>query len=365
MLGAILAGVGAAAGSQQDTTSTKSGINLAPISANEDMANRSIGQTFGQLSGLVGAGPGGEAVSGAASANASLSEMLKKYAAGGFLPGEQDMATANQFASQAFNPQAIALKQQFVGQQQRAAQLAAQLGRPVNDPIIQAKLSQEYMQGQERLGAQQGAYASQMALQLPAQRLGYTSQLANVQNSLASQAMANRQALLSLGSQVQGAERDWRLQTGTRFGEQSSGGGLKGAITGAIGGLGAGLGAQGMLGQQALQTAQAGYYNSMASAASQPGFGMQAAPQFNFAMGAPSAWTSPAPSIPTALQPNSPTNSFMPGNSVSLSTPGVTPYNSSWNFLGQMQYGAPQYPAYQPPSPTVNGAGRGFNLGGF
>lgn len=332
-IGLAGAALGGAAGGQADVNSSVSGIRMAPASQLERQAGGIIGQNLGQLQEGVNAGPGIDAVSGGLAASNSLAEMLKKYAAGGFLPGKEDMATANQFAQSAFNPQAVALKQNFAGQQQRAAQLAAQLGRPVNDPIIQAKLSQEYMQGQERLGAQQGAYSSAMALQLPQQRLGYTSQLADVRNNLASQAMANRQALLSLGSQVQGSERQFRLQSGEQYGQQTSGGGMKGALIGAIGGFGAGIGAGGMLGQQGLQQAQTGYYNSMANAASQPGFGMQQAPTFNFSNYAqpaiPQRSLSAPPTLnpaPIALQPNNSLNSFP------LSNP-------QFNIFGQMSSG--------------------------
>jgi hypothetical protein len=51
--------------------------------------------------------------------------------------------------------------------------------------------------------------------------------------------MANRQALMSMGQSIQGNERQFRLGTATRTTnqEQSSGGGLGGAISGAIGGM--------------------------------------------------------------------------------------------------------------------------------
>lgn len=340
MLPAIMAGVGAIAGSQADVANSNqtSGIRMAPASANELDATKAIGTNFTQLQNFVGNGPGSDAITNANSANESLASLLKKFSQGGFLPGDEDFATANKFASQAFQPQQVALQQNFQGQQQRAAQLAAQLGRPVNDPIIQAKLSQEYMQGQERLGAAQGAYSSQMALQLPQQRLGYTSQLADVRNSLASQAMANRQALLSLGSQIQGSEREFRMQSGTRYGntEQISGGGLKGALSGAIGGLGAGLGAQGMMGQQGLQAAQAQYYNSAANqlpafaAAANRGPAM-AAPMGAQPMGAAPSLSSAAPSynVPFALQQPSNFNS-MPNTGYSF---------PQFNIFGQMTPG--------------------------
>lgn len=261
MWGAIAgAALGAMAGGQKDQSSATSSLNIAPESALEAQASGSIAANFGQLQNFINAGPGMSAVNASQVSNAGLADMLKKYSQGGFLPSEADMATANKFAQSAYNPQAVALQQQFGQQQQRAAQLASQLGRPVNDPIIQAKLSQEYMQGQERLGAAQGAFANQFALNLPQQRLGYTAQLADVQNSLASQAMANRQALLSLGSQIQGAERNWRLNTASRTQSQESGGGFKGMLTGALGGAAGFMGLSNLASQGALAQAQTGFY---------------------------------------------------------------------------------------------------------
>jgi len=235
--------LGAIAGSQKDQSSSTAGVNVAPASSSELAAHRGISSAFGSLQGMVNAGANQMDVANATQSSRGLAQMLQQYSQGGFLPSESDWGTARQFATNAFQPQQVAMQQAFQQQNQRAAQLASQLGRPVNDPIIQSRLAQEQMQGSERLGAAQSAYASEYAQNLPMQRLGFAGELANVQNALASQAMANRQALIGLGSQIQGQERDWRLQTATRYGSGTSGGGLKGAISGAIGGVGAGLGA--------------------------------------------------------------------------------------------------------------------------
>ena len=249
MWGALIgAGLGAIAGSQKDVVDISSGLRIGGPTELEQQGSKAVSSNFTQLGNFVNAGPGQADVANAYGSSQSLANMLKQYANGGFLPGEQDFATANKFAGQVFQPQQVAMQQQFGQQKQRAAQLAAQMGRPVNDPIIQAKLSQEFMQGQERLQASQGSFASQFAQSLPMQRLGFTSQLADVQNSLASQAMANRQALLSLGSQIQGAERNFRLNSAERYGSQSSGGGFKGALTGAMAGASAGMGIANLFG---------------------------------------------------------------------------------------------------------------------
>jgi hypothetical protein len=345
-----IAAAGAYAGSLADKS--KSGIDAGYATALENQAGGAIKQGLGDFQSFTNLGPGANEISGGMTASNNLSAMLEQYAKGGFLPGDQDWATANKFASTAYQPQQVAMQQQFQGQQQRAAQLAAQMGRPTNDPIIQAKLSQEYMQGQERLGASQGAFASQFAMQLPQQRLGYTAQLADVKNSLASQAMANRQTLLALGSQVQGQERQFRLQTGTQY--QESGGGMKGAITGAIGGLGAGLGAQGMLSQQGLQGAQAQYYNSAANQlpafAAAANRGPAMAPMAAPAMAAPSLSASaPAYNVPFALQQPSNFNSmpntgyaFPQFNIFGQMTPGTSAFSSPNGYApGGIQSFAP------------------------
>jgi hypothetical protein len=156
------------------------------------------------------------------------------------MPGQQDMATANQFATQMFAPQQMALQQSFVDQGIQNNQLAARLGRPGNDPILAAKLADSQTRQMGMLNAQQGQWAQQYAMDLPMQRLGFQQQMAQVQGGLASQALANRQALLSVGQNIQGAERNFRMGTATHFGNSSSGGGLKGAITGGIAGASSG-----------------------------------------------------------------------------------------------------------------------------
>lgn len=341
MWGAIAgAALGALAGGQADETSVTR--NVAAASPLEREATRISQAQLQGLEGLVNVGPGTSAVADATTSSTKLADMLKQYAAGGFLPGEQDFATANKFAQSAFNPQAVALQQQFGQQQQRAAQLASQLGRPVNDPIIQAKLSQEYMQGQERLQAQQGAYASQFALGLPQQRLGYTAQAADVQSALASQAMANRQALLSLGSQVRGQEQQFRAATaGTT---QSSGGGLKGAITGALGGAAGFMGLSNMFSQGMSATPEDTGPSPMGEpnvgpqlpmrqriASQQPFSSPMGMPNVGPQLPMPGPWAPNTSSIPYNLQP--PTNPAPASGSMGSIMQGVnnsqfTPYNA-------------------------------------
>lgn len=236
LIPSILGALGGAAGG----SSTSMRV-LAPPSASELAGEKAITQNLPIWQQLVNVGPGQQDVVAGLGSSRDLASMLQSYAQGGFLPGQQDWQTASQFSQRAFQPQEVALNQAFQGEQQRTAQLAAQLGRPVNDPILQAKLAQERSQGMERLGASRSAYEAQFAQNLPMQRLGFMGQLADVRNSLASQAMANRQALVSAGSQLENAGRAFRAQTaGVRT---TTGGGVQGATTGILGGLGAGMNA--------------------------------------------------------------------------------------------------------------------------
>lgn len=221
-------------------TQSKKSMELAGPSATGQAGEQAILQNLGQLQNYANLGPGAQDVTGGVNAQRSLADMLQSFSKGGFLPGQEDWNTANQFASQAFQPQQVAMNQAFQQNQQRTAQLAAQLGRPVNDPILQAKLAQEQMQGAERLGASQSAYASEFAQRLPQQRLGYMGQFADVKSGLASQAMANRQALIGIGSNLQQQDQNFRLQSAGVNVQQ--GGGKQGEIAGFLAGGGKGIG---------------------------------------------------------------------------------------------------------------------------
>ncbi len=241
--GAIVGGI---AGSQKDVQSgsSSSGITLTPETDLEKQGTRMTGEGLTALEGMVNAGPGQADVTGAYNQSNALASLLNDFAQSGGAPGQQDILQANQMADLQFKPQQVALDQSFQAEQERAKQMAAQLGRPVNDPYIQAQLSKQRMQSMEMMGAQRGAFVGQQSQQQAMQRLGFTSQLTDVRNALGSQAMANRQALLSLGQGVQQSERNFRLQTGTRWGNQTqeSGGGMAGGLMGGLMGAGAGMG---------------------------------------------------------------------------------------------------------------------------
>jgi hypothetical protein len=255
--GALIGGI---AGSQKDksSSSSRSGIDMIPESELEKYGGQLTNDNLKALEGMVNAGPGLDSIGASNRATEDLASMLGDFAKSGGAPSQQDWLNANEFAKNQFKPQEVGLNQLFEQEQMRANQMAAQMGRPVNDPYIQAQLAKQRMQSYDMLNAQKGAFIGQDARGSAMQRLGFTSQLADVRGSLASQAMANRQALLSLGQGVQSSERNWRLGTGTRWGNQEteSGGGLKGTLTGGLAGAGmmmggmAGMGKAGILGSK-------------------------------------------------------------------------------------------------------------------
>jgi len=299
MLPAAGAALGFLAGSQKQGQSQS--VQLAPPSASELAGEQAVVSNLPILQQLINAGANQQDVTAGLGAQRGLGDLLAQYAQGGFLPSQQDFATAQGFATSAFAPQQTAINQQFEQQQQRVAQLSAQLGRPVNDPILQAKLSQERMQAQERLGAQQSAFVSDFAQNLPMQRLQFTGQLADVRSQLASQAMANRQALIGLGSQLQSQGQQFRAGTASRSVE--GGGGLLGGITGALGGASSFM----QLGNLFNSGAPSPSMPSSASAASQPASKVAPVNPFRAAtqvFGAPAAVVSP--SIPAYLQKSGP-----------------------------------------------------------
>lgn len=239
--GAILGGV---AGSQKDKTgqTQESGVRVGNATANEQAGSAGMMAGFNGFQDMVNAGPGASDVSAATGASRSLADLLKQYSQqGGAMPTGEDYSNGNSLAGRLFQQQRVGMQQNFMDQSVNANRQAALQGRDMNDPILRMKLAQEQTRQGAMLDAGQNQFAQQYAMQQPFQRLDMASQHANVLGGLASQAMANRQALASMGQSIQNDERNWRLQTGTRWGSQmqESGGGLKGAINGAIAGAGA------------------------------------------------------------------------------------------------------------------------------
>jgi hypothetical protein len=145
-------------------------------------------------------------------------------------------------AGSLFQAQRLGLQQSMQDQTVAANRQAALSGRSANDPVLRAKLAQEQMRQGSMLDAQQGAFGQQLAMALPGQRLQYAGQRANLAGGLATQAMQNRLTLASMGEGIMNMERDWRLKTARHFStsEQSTGGGIGGAISGGLAGFGTG-----------------------------------------------------------------------------------------------------------------------------
>lgn len=230
--GALIGGI---AGSQ--------GRAQANMSETGQAASRTVRGGLRELNRLAGAGANRQDVREGAQSQRDLATMLQQYSQGGFLPSQTDFATAGQYAQDIFAPERQAVLSGFTEQNQRVAQMAARLGRPVNDPILQSKLATAQQQQLGEVGARQTAFRAQTAQQLPLQRLGFSQALTDVRQGLASQAFANRQMLVQLGNQVltgQQADREARSQY------QSPG--FAGFLGGALGGAGSGLGLAGKLG---------------------------------------------------------------------------------------------------------------------
>lgn len=210
-----------------DATNLQKSIEPVDVSAFKELADM---LQFGAGAGDVRAGRG---------AQLNFADMLAQYSKNGGIPDQAGMAQNMQAAKLAFSGQQTAIDQSLEQSRQAYARQAAISGRGPNDPVFMGMMNQERMRAQERLGAQETQFA---AFGLPQQRLQYTAQLADVRGNLASQAMSNRQALLSLGNNLNSSERQWRLGQASRTTEGSEGGGMSGMFGGALAGAGAGFG---------------------------------------------------------------------------------------------------------------------------
>ena len=235
--GAIVGGV---IGAQKDTKSATdnsfSSTYLAPQSELGQAAQKGQLSNYNSYQDLVNAGANQSDVTSARNQTLSLADMLQQYSQGAFLPNQQDISIANNLSNQLLQPS-------FYQGQIDANRLASQMGRPINDPVIQAKLRQSQ-------ALQQGQMATNFAMQFPQQRLGYAQQLTDVRGALASQAMANRQSILSIGGNILGQSNQMQIAGASHQGwdsqNTSSGGGFTGFAKGAMAGFGSFAGMGGM-----------------------------------------------------------------------------------------------------------------------
>lgn len=241
---ALVGGIAGAMGNHSEQTQT-SGVNLNAASGLQGAAQGATQQGLSDFGNMVGAGPGSSDVSAYTDNSHSLASMLQSYSQNGGMPDQNDISNSNNIASNLFASQRTQLAQNFQDQGYQANQQAALMGRSADDPVLRAKLAQDQTRQQALLQGQQGGLAQQLALQMPMQRLGFAQQQNQVLGGLASQALANRQTLASMGSGILGQQQAYQLATSQHYGtqSQSSGGGVGGALTGALGGLGAGMGA--------------------------------------------------------------------------------------------------------------------------
>ncbi len=188
-------------------------------------------QGFNQLQSAVDAGPGTADIQAGAQGQRDLAAELERLRTQGTGPTTEDIASQQSLAGRLFRQRQVGLQQSFIGQRQQFEQAAARMGRSPLDPVFRNKLAEQETQAEERLGAEQSVFATQQAQAQPFQRLQLQQSRAELLGGLASQAMANRQALASAGSGL------GRVQ------EQGAGGGLGGAVAGGLRGFGSGLAA--------------------------------------------------------------------------------------------------------------------------
>jgi hypothetical protein len=258
-----------------DVTDTKqtTTVNLrdmADINQGQgELAEMGQGVQRDQLQGLMQLlTQGGQAqaqgdVQGARQESMNLIDMLRNAMGG---PSQQNTAQAQRFSQSIFAPQEQALQQQFKQSETDTSRLAARLGRPVNDPILRAKLAESQGNAAAQLQAQKGAFTAQNAMGFQQQGLDLQSQIAGIRGGLATQALQNRQALFGLGQSLVNQERNFRLATAgqTTMGQTTQQGGLMDAIGAgaAIGGTLMGMPSFGG-GASAAGTAGAGSVASM------------------------------------------------------------------------------------------------------
>ncbi len=240
--------LGAIAGKQGSQTDQSYRTEVAPETELEKQSNKLLSSGLTDMQGLVNAGPGMQDVTSGLDSQRSLADMLSRYSQGGFLPDQQMINQQHGFAQQLFAPQQEGLNQNFTDASMYANRNAARMGRGGNDPILMNKLLQEKTRQQSMLNAQIGQQGMQMALQQPMQQLGFAQQLAQVRSGLATQAMQNRQALMSMGSQLKGQDQNFRAGTASREMSTTGGGGMGGMISGALAGAGTGLGVGALFG---------------------------------------------------------------------------------------------------------------------
>lgn len=326
--GALLGGI---AGSQKDRSSQSqtSTVDAGVATQDEKNASAAVMKNFQDLQRMADLGPGDSDITAGLNSQRDLAAMLESYSKGGYAPTAQDQ----ELAKAQLAPQQVALDQQLRSIREQAARQQALSGRGPTDFVFNNRLNQNQLDLTQQLAAQQTALASQQ----PMQRLGFAESLAQIRSGLASQALQNRQAILGLGSQIQSAERNFRLGTAARSGNQTteSGGGFKGALSGALGGAGAAFGLMNSFGGMGGKTgpsmdAAGGTTQFSADYLSQPAnpsFFQQAIPRASSMIRSPASFQAPQ----TSLSQSAPINYGAQMGPVMSIQPYQFPQTSAFN----------------------------------
>lgn len=275
------AAVGGIAGGQKDKQqevggfSSSSGVTLKDFKDLQtgagDLEKQSYDaqlKQFTELLGLVGRGPGQSEIDSNNTYQNSFATQLQSLMQNIQNP---NVAANTDKARGLFAPQQTRLEQQFQDQRTEGQRMAARMGRPGNDPILQNKLMQEQSRQQRVLDSEVGSYARQLPELEANNIMNIGGTLSNLRQGLASQALQNRQTLLSMGQQLASSERNWRLgnashtQSGDSDSSVYSGGGFKGAVTGMMSGASMGMGMGGKGG--ATQATAGNSYSNMGNKA--------------------------------------------------------------------------------------------------
>lgn len=237
--GSALGGIIGSQGNQNTTSNTQS-TQLAPLSALGQQAQGSVGSTLSGYQGMVDASGNAQTITNGVNAQTDLATLLKQLSANSGFASQGQQGQANDLASQIMAPQQAALNNSFIQQNQNEARTAATLGRPINDPVLQALNAKNQSQQQQVLSGQQTSLAGQLGQQAVQNQANYASASAGITQGLASQALANYQNLLSQGQNILGQAQNMQVSGATRTNNttNTSGGGLSGALSGALGGAG-------------------------------------------------------------------------------------------------------------------------------
>jgi hypothetical protein len=182
----------------------------------EEAALEAQTQGLADLQGMIGQGPGDADVAAGVKSQREFADLLEKYQAGGFLPGQADIDQSRGLVEQLFAGQKTALDQQLEQQRRMSQRNAALSGRGINDPVFQNQLAQTQLNQQQLLQSQMTSASAEQAQNLPMQRLQFAEAATNARLGLGNQAMQNRQLLLQLGNTLREQERSFRLNAANK-----------------------------------------------------------------------------------------------------------------------------------------------------